>query len=121
MGPYRAHYVGVDSNMGPYGAHHVEVDSWVGDVILVIDDNKLVILKLVPVLLYLLLHHHKDLRGSTSDVELGTSVSVLAEVGRLSSVLKPNSATNVRQTDKGTATKNEKQRYLLNLARHLID
>ena len=78
MGPYRAHHVGVDSNMGPYGAHHVEVDSWVGDVIIAIDDDKLVILKLVPVLLHLLLHHHEDLHGSMSDVEPGTSVSVLA-------------------------------------------
>ena len=72
--------------MGPYGAHHVEVDSWVGDVILVIDDDKLVILKLVPVLLYLLLHHHEVLHGSTSNVEPGTCVRVLAEVGRLGSV-----------------------------------
>ena len=78
MGPYGAHHVGVDFNMGPYGAHHVEVDFWVGDVILVIHDDKLVILKLVPVLLHLLLCHHEDLHGSTSDLELGISVSILA-------------------------------------------
>ena len=78
IGPYGAHHVGVDSNMGPYGAHHVEVDSWVGDVIIAIDDNKLFILKLVPILLHLLLCHLEDLYGSMSNVEPGTSVSVLA-------------------------------------------
>ena len=86
--------------MGPYGAHHVEVDSWVGDVVIDCDDDKIVILKIVPILLHLLLHHHEDLHGSTSDVEPETSISVLAEVGRLGSVLKPCSATNVRQKDR---------------------
>ena len=86
MGPYGAHHVGVDSIMGPYGAHHVEVDSWVGDVVIDCNDDKIVILKIVPVLLHLLLCHHEDLHSSTSNVELGTSVSVLAEVGCLGSV-----------------------------------
>ena len=78
MGPYRAHHVRVDCNMGRCGASRVEVNSWVGDVIIAIDDDKLVILKLVSVLLHLLLCHHEDLHGSMSDVEPGTSVSVLA-------------------------------------------
>ena len=78
MGPYGAHHVGADSKMGPYGAHHVEVDSWVGDVIINHDDDKIVILKLVSVLLHLLQGHHENLHGSMSDVEPGSSVSVLA-------------------------------------------
>ena len=87
MGPNRAHHIGVDSNMSPYGAHHVEVDSWVGDVVIYHDDDKIFILKIVPLLLHLLLRHHEDIHGSTSDVEPGTSVSVLTEVVHLGSVL----------------------------------
>ena len=86
IGPYGAHHVGVESHMGPYRAHHVEVDSWVGDVIIAINDDKLFILKIVPIHLHLLLHRHEDLQSSTSNMKPGTSVKVLAEGGRLCSV-----------------------------------
>ena len=121
MGPYGAHPVRVDSYMGPYRAHHVEVDSWVGDVIIDRDDDKIVILKIVPILLHLLLCHHEDQHGSTSNVEPGTSVNILAELGHLGSVLKSRSGTSVRQTNRGTVSVNVKQRHLFILAKYFND